>query len=174
MGKKILVIDESTLIQEYMRQKLETFGFEVVVAQTGFEGNLKVRSELPDLIIMDYFLSRVSSTELLANKMADPNASRIPVIMLANQLTRERVLEVARFKIRKFFSKPIKIDSVVMAISEILGVELKIDETPCIIDVHFNDGILFIEVARGLNAEKIDLLPYKIKEILKLYEVTVP
>jgi CheY-like chemotaxis protein len=174
MNRKILVVDESRLIREYLKARLEGFGFEVHLAQTGFEGNLKIRRELPSLIIMDYFLSRMSCTEVLKNKLADPNARDIPVIMLATKLTRDRLLELAKFKIQKFFSKPIKIDSLISAISEILDVELEIDDTPCIIDVHFNDGILFVEVARGLNAEKIDLLPYKITEILKLYQVAVP
>ena len=121
MDKKILVIDESGLIRDYLTQKLEAFGFEVIAAQNGFEGNLKARSELPDLIIMDYFLSRVSSTDLLNNKLQDPNAKDIPVIMLASQLTRERVLALARFKIHKFFSKPIKIDSLGKAIGVVLA-----------------------------------------------------
>jgi CheY-like chemotaxis protein len=41
-------------------------------------------------------------------------------------------------------------------------------------DVHVNDGILFIELAQGLNDDKLDILYYKIKELLLLYEVNIP
>jgi CheY-like chemotaxis protein len=174
MRHKILVIDESKLIRDYLNRKLAGLGFEVVTAQNGLEGGLKLRGSPPDLIIMDYLLSRVSSVQLLEQKSQEPNFRDIPVIMLATQLTRERLMELAKFRIRKFFAKPLKIDTVIKAISEILGVALEVDSTACIVDVHFNDGILFVEVARGLNREKIELLPYKIKEVLSLYDARLP
>ena len=174
MKQKILVIDESKLIRDYLGRKLADLGFEPILAQNGFEGGLKMRGSAPDLIIMDYVLSRVSAVQLLEQKAQDPNFRDIPVMLLAMQLTRERLLELARFRIRKFFAKPLKIDAVIKAISEILGVALEVDSTPCLVDVHFNDGILFVEIARGLNREKIELLPYKIKEVLGLYRVRIP
>ena len=94
--------------------------------------------------------------------------------MLVSKLNKERILAIARYNVKKFFSKPIKIDSLIRTVSELLDITLEIDNTPCIIDAHFNDGIIFIEVARGLNMEKIDLLKYKITEILKLYGITTP
>ena len=45
---------------------------------------------------------------------------------------------------------------------------------PCIIEAHFNDDILFIEIARGLNKEKIELLQYKITELMDLYQIGQP
>ena len=42
------------------------------------------------------------------------------------------------------------------------------------LDVHLNDQILFIEVSQGLNRDKIELLTYKIDEVLQLYGMTRP
>jgi CheY-like chemotaxis protein len=172
--KKILLINESSLIRDFLQVKFESLGFEVEAAINGFDGQIKLRRQDPDLVIMDYLLSRVSSTKLLLNKNNDPNTKDIPVIMLVSKLSKERILELARLKVKKFYAKPIKIDSLIKGISDLLSLELKIDNTPCIIDAHFNEGILFVELARGLNNEKIDLLKYKIAEILKLYEVAIP
>ena len=174
MSYRILLIDESKPIRDYLSRKLGHLGFEVTLASSGFEGGLKMRGSPPDLIIMDYLLSRVSSVQLLEQKMKDPHFRDTPVIMLATQLTRERLLELAKFRIRKFFAKPLKIDTLLGGISEVLGTPISIDNTPCILDVHFNDGILVVEVARGINSEKIELLPYKISEILSLYGVRFP
>jgi CheY-like chemotaxis protein len=55
-----------------------------------------------------------------------------------------------------------------------MGLGIKIDTTPCLIDAHFNDEILIIDLARGINSEKVDLLKFKIEEILKLYGVLLP
>jgi DNA-binding response OmpR family regulator len=59
--KKILLIDESPLFRDYLTKKLSEQRFEVIQAVNGLDGGLKLRSELPDLVIMDYFLSRKSS-----------------------------------------------------------------------------------------------------------------
>ena len=172
--KTVLIIDESSLIREFLSLKLKGLGLNVETALNGFDGQMKMRSADPDLIIMDYLLSRVSSMKLVQMKNDDPNLKNVPVIMLASSLSKERILELARMNVSKFYAKPIKIDGLIKGISELLAMEIKIDTTPCIIDAHYNDGILFIEVARGLNTEKIDVLNYKITEILKLYDAGIP
>ncbi len=172
--KKILVIDESKLFREFLSQKLTEFGFEVAVGVNGLDGAAKLRREMPDLVIMDYYLSRTSSIELLQRKRDDPNTASIPVIMASGKVDREKLLQVARYSVRKFFTKPVRIDALAKSISEILGVTLDLDSTPCIIEAHINDEILFVEVAQGLNKEKIELLRYKIVELMELYEVKNP
>ena len=172
--KKILVIDNSQLFLDYLTKKLEENGFTVVQAKNGLEGAVKMRNELPDLIIMDYYLSRKTSLEVLKEKMENPNISVIPVIMAASKLDKSQVMECAQYGAKKFFTKPVRIDAFLKAVSELLNVEVEIDDTPCIIEAHLNDEILFIELARGLNLEKIELLKYKIAELLELYEIKVP
>ncbi|NBC28456.1 MAG: response regulator [Spirochaetes bacterium] len=172
--KKILVIDESSLFRDFLRRKLQSYGFDVAVAVNGLDGVAKLRNEQPDLIIMDYYLSRTSAVELLKQKKADPNAENIPVIMTASKIDRSTIIEVAKYNVRKFFNKPIKIDALLRTVSEFLNVSIEFDNTPCIVEAHFNEEILFIEIAQGLNQEKIDLLPYKIRELLDLYQVKSP
>jgi DNA-binding response OmpR family regulator len=172
--KKIMVVDESPLFRDFLKQKLEEFGFEVVVAVNGLEGSSKLRRETPDLLIMDYYLSRMSATDMLMKKSEDPNTSSIPVIMASSKIDREQLVQIAKFGVKKIFTKPIRIDALVNAISELLGVSLSIDTTPCMLEAHFNDQILFVEVAQGLNTEKIELLKYKIVELMELYEVKSP
>lgn len=172
--KKILVIDESALFRDFLRRKLETFGFEAIVAVNGLDGITKLRNEAPDLVIMDYYLSRISAVELLKQKKADPNGANVPVIMTASKIDRNTIIEVAKYNVRKFFNKPVKIDALLRTVAEFLNATIEFDNTPCIIEAHFNDEILFIELAQGLNQEKIDLLPYKIRELLDLYEVRSP
>lgn len=172
--KKILVIDESHLFRRYLQGKLEEYEFEVLSGINGLDGMVKMRSEMPDLIIMDYFLSRKSSLEILKEKAGSPNTAGIPIIMASTRIDKDEILEIAKYGVKKFLNKPLKIDELFDTISEILGTKLDIDSTPCIIEAHFNDEILFIEVARGLNKEKIELLRYKIVELLELYQKQVP
>ncbi len=169
--KKILVIDESALFRDFLAKKLGEYGFEVSVAVNGLDGAVKVRQQTPDLVIMDYYLSRSSSLEVLEKIRQDPNTANVPVIMASAKVDRDKLLQVAQFQVKKFFTKPIRIDTLLKAVSEVLGVQVEMDNTPCIIEAHVNDEIVFVEVAQGLNKEKIELLRYKIKELLSLYDL---
>lgn len=172
--KKILVIDESQLFRDYLKRKLGDYGFDVTVAVSGLDGASKLRTLLPDLLITDYHLSRKSAVELLKEKHNNPNTMKIPVILASAKVDRNALVEVARYNVRKMLTKPIRVDALLRAVGETLDVEVKIDDTPCIIEAHVNEGIIFIEVAQGLNREKIDLLRYKIVELVDLYELKSP
>lgn len=172
--KKILVIDESPMFRNYLTDKLSSYGLEVVQGTNGLDASVKMRNEMPDLIIMDYYLSRKSSVELLEEKRNNRNVASIPLIMVASKIDKSKVVELAGYKVNKIISKPLKMEQLLGAISEILDVKLETDETPCIIEAHFNEDILFIEIAQGLNNEKIEQLQYKISELLELYQVRNP
>jgi CheY-like chemotaxis protein len=172
--KKILIIDEAELIRSFLVNKLGEMGFETEEAQNGLDGLMKIRSFDPDLVIMDYYLSRMSATELLQKKSSEPNIRDIPVLFASGKISRQVILELGQFGIRKFITKPIKIDSLAKAISELLDIRIELDNTPCIIDANYNEEILFIEVARGLNNEKIEMLRYRLRELMKLYHIEIP
>lgn len=172
--KKILVIDDSSLFRTFMKTQLEEYGFEVIEGINGLDGLTKMRNQLPDLIIMEYYLSRKSALDLLKAKKMNPNTMGIPVIVACNDINREKIVSVANFNVRKFLAKPIKIDILLETVSKTLGVAISVDDTPCLLDAHLNDKILFIEIAKGFNREKISLLKYKIAELLKLHKIESP
>jgi DNA-binding response OmpR family regulator len=171
---KILVIDESPLFRGYLSQKLETYGFEMVQGANGLDGWIKMRNEMPDLVIMDYYLSRKSSLELLQEKNNNRNTKDIPIIMVSSKIDKRNVVQLAEFNVKKIFSKPIRMEKFLDGVSSILNVEIAVDDTPCVIEAHFNEDILFIEIAQGLNIEKIEQLRYKIAELFELYQVNNP
>ncbi len=172
--KKVLIIGDSSLFRNYLSKKLEDYSIEVYLGLNGLDGFIKMRNEMPDLIIMDYMLSRKSSMEVLADKKSNKNTAPIPAIMIANKVDQRNVVEMASANVKKILSKPINMDVLLKTISEFIGIEIKVDETPCIMESHFNEDMLFIEIAQGLNTEKVELLKYKLIELLHLYDVTKP
>jgi DNA-binding response OmpR family regulator len=174
--KHVLIIDESPLFREYLRMKLSDNGIDVSAAINGLDGISKMRSNPPDLIIMDYNLnkSRQSSMDVLKEKKSNPNTSAIPVIITAKKIDQRNIIELVQYNVKKVFSKPIKIDTLLLTLTDLLGVKFEVDETPCIIEAHINDDIVFIEIAQGLNRDKLDLLRFKIVELIELYEIRVP
>jgi DNA-binding response OmpR family regulator len=172
--KQVLIIDESDLFREYLREKLVASGVEVDTAINGLDGVVKLRNALPDLVVIDYHLTRKSCKEVLEEKNRNPNTASIPVILTAQQIDKNRLLELVPYNIKRVFMKPIKIDGLYSTLTELLGVRFELDSTPCVIEAHVNDNIVFIEIAKGLNREKIDLLRFKIAELLDLYSIRNP
>lgn len=167
--RKILIIEQHDLLRELLREKLEKFKFEVVLSRNGFDGLIKIKNENPDLIIMDSLLDRLSSLELLKEKAENKVINQIPVIILSNKADTDIIEKFARYRIYKFFTKPLKIDTLLSAVSELFKIKLAVDMTPCIIDTHLNDDILFIEIADGLNREKVGMLKYKLIQMKEIY-----
>lgn len=172
--KHVVIIDESPLFREYLRIKLADAGLEVSVAINGLDGIAKIRTNTPDLVIIDYHLSRQSCTEVLKEKKQNPNTASIPVIVMAQRIDQKKIIELVQYNVKKVFTKPIKIDALFATLSELLQVHFDLDDTPSIMEVHVNDNILFIEIAQGLNREKLDLLRFKIMELIDLYDIRVP
>jgi DNA-binding response OmpR family regulator len=172
MAKKIvLVIDESDLFRDYLKSRLGRAGLQVETAINGLDGTSKMRLELPDLVIMDYHLTKRSCKEVLEEKARNPNTAPIPVILTAQKIDKGKLLELVQFNIRKVFMKPLKIDAMYQVLAEVTGVKLEVDETPCMVEAHVNDNIVFIELAQGINRDKVDLLRFKIRELLDLYHI---
>ncbi len=123
---------------------------------------------------MDYFLTRKSSMEVLKAMSSDPNVENIPVVMTISKLEKKQVMEIAQMGVKKILNKPVRIDALLETLTELLDVAIEMDDTPCILDAHLNDQILFVEIARGFNREKINLLRYKVAELIRLYSVQDP
>ena len=63
---RILVVDDQYLIRETARQMLEGGGYEVLTAADGLDGLHALSRSLPDLIISDLNMPRMSGFEFLA------------------------------------------------------------------------------------------------------------
>jgi CheY-like chemotaxis protein len=53
MAKKILIVEDTIDVQEMMKWLIESYGYEVITANTGQEAIELTQTEKPDLILMD-------------------------------------------------------------------------------------------------------------------------
>lgn len=172
--QSVLIIDESPSFRDYVSAKLEAFDLVVIKAVNGVDGWVKLVNHRPDLLIADYFLSQRSLVSILKAKNSDVTVSAIPVIICSSRINRDKVVELNQLGVRKVFMKPLKIDQLWQAVGEILGRRITLDESPCLLDAHVNESVVFIEVALGLNFEKINLLEFKLHELMDLHSLSLP
>ncbi len=81
MAKVVIVEDEQTLIRN-LAAKLQDDGFKVATATDGEEGLEKIRSERPDLIVLDIMLPRLDGLSICRIVRNDTSLSHVPIIML--------------------------------------------------------------------------------------------
>ena len=82
--KRILVIDDEESVREIYRREFINNGFSVSAAKDGEEGLLKAGEEVPDLILLDIMLPKMSGIDVLKSLKQNPLTKKIPTLLLTN------------------------------------------------------------------------------------------
>ena len=77
MNKRILIIDDDVSIGNLVEEVLNGAGYDTLRAYSGTEALLLLKTQRPDLILLDLMLPGLSGEELL------PQLSQFPVIVLS-------------------------------------------------------------------------------------------
>jgi len=79
---KVLIIEDELTLANNLADKLRGEGFSVLTAPDGEDGLDKVRTERPDLIVLDIMLPGLDGLSLCRIVRRDTATSHIPIIML--------------------------------------------------------------------------------------------
>ena len=172
--KKVLIADSHPLFRDFLKQKLSEDQIEVITTQENRDIYTKVITSLPNLIILDMEDDNTMEMEFLEKKMRDTNCADIPVIITGPKQERSNIAAFAKYGVIKYFEKPVQFDLFFKSIGLVVRVPLSMDTTPCILDLHRNNNIIFIELALGLNREKIALLQFKLAEMIEREKLENP
>lgn len=172
--KNVLIIDASPMLREFLTAKLSAEKVGVDSADSQRDAVARLLSVLPDLIILNVAKSLDDLYEFLDKKRDDVNAKKIPMIMTGPSIEKEEAADLIQYGVIKYFEQPVKFDIFFEAIGRVLRMPFTVDDTPCILDIHLNKDIIFIEIAKGLNHEKILMLKYKLSEIIEKNKLAMP
>lgn len=112
---KILVIDDSRVIRNMVRDMLPKGNFQVLEAKDGVEGLNTIQQEHPNLIMLDFLLPRLSGWEVFQQIQAQPSL-RAPLVLMSGR--KEEVTEKIPepFEYFEFIEKPFEQKELVDAI----------------------------------------------------------
>jgi len=79
---KILIVDDELDTLLPLKRALEMEGYNIIEAQDGLDALEKVRSEIPDLVLLDLMLPRLNGFEVCQRLKQAEATSYIPIIML--------------------------------------------------------------------------------------------
>lgn len=107
--KKILIADSDAISLDFFELMLSNLGFDVEQASDGHAVLEMLRSSggsLPDLLIIDTVLPRVSGWEILKAVKGDPRTERIPVLLLSEISDVKEIVEAFELGADDYIVKP--------------------------------------------------------------------
>ena len=87
-GTRVLVIDDSNTIRRSAEIFLRQGGYQVVLAEDGFDALAKVNDHQPHLIFCDILMPRLDGYQTCAIIKRNPRFSGVPVIMALGEIDR--------------------------------------------------------------------------------------
>lgn len=101
---RILVIDDSRIMQAGMKRALAGAGHVVTLAGDGEEGLLVARQTSPDLILLDMMLPIMSGTDVLSALKLEPSTKDIPIFVLSG-LSQKNETKLLNAGATRYFEK---------------------------------------------------------------------
>nr|WP_277873690.1 response regulator [Leptolyngbya sp. FACHB-60] len=125
-----MVIDDSRVIRMRVRDMLPQGNFEVIEAQDGVEGMDAIRSQRPNLIMLDFLLPRMSGWEVFQEIQSNPDLQNIPLVLMSGR--KEEVTEkiTEPFEYFEFIQKPFEQKELIEAIKASMVKARKPRRTP--------------------------------------------
>ena len=114
---KVCIVDDDNFVLEIYGTKLKRGGFEVVTARNGKEGFDVIKSEKPDIAIIDIMMPEVDGISLISTLRNDREMSMIPIVVLTNTDSKEVLDKIKKmnvhFYIVKALSDPQKVVNII-------------------------------------------------------------
>mgnify|MGYP006277887805 FL=1 len=154
---KILVVDDEKRMVRFIQLNLEQDGFQVVTAYNGEEALDQVRTQLPDLVLLDIMMPDIDGFQVL-KKIRE--VSTVPVIMLTAKGEEDDRVRGLELGADDYITKPFSPRELVSRIKAVLRRTKTFQEDQE--DVIEVDDRLTIDFSRRevwVEGEKVDLRP---------------
>jgi twitching motility two-component system response regulator PilG len=117
-GVKVLVIDDSNTIRRSAEIFLKQGGYQVLLAEDGFDALSKVNDHEPDLIFCDILMPRLDGYQTCAIIKRNAKFADVPVIMLSSK---DGLFDKARGRMvgsQDYLTKPFTKDQLLQAVEQ--------------------------------------------------------
>jgi twitching motility two-component system response regulator PilG len=115
---KVLVIDDSNTIRRSAELYLRQAGFDVVLAEDGFDALAKISDHQPRVIFVDIMMPRLDGYQTCALIKQNPHLKSTPVIMLSSK---DGVFDRARGRLAgsdRYLTKPFTREALIQTVQE--------------------------------------------------------
>ena len=124
---KILVVEDEPSLQKLLEYQLKRIGHEIVVVANGQQALASVKSDRPDLVLLDVMLPVMGGFQVLRQLQEDKNTSNIPVIMLSAKGQQHDIAAGIDKGVFDYITKPFNIPNLAERIEKALA---SVEQTP--------------------------------------------
>lgn len=117
---KLLIVEDNDDLRTFLKEIFASM-YEVETASDGVEGLEKVRSLLPDIVISDIMMPRMSGTELCSKIKSNFDTCHIPVILLTAKTALEHKFEGLRIGADDYIAKPFNVKLLVLRCNNLVN-----------------------------------------------------
>jgi DNA-binding response OmpR family regulator len=118
---QILIVDDDPNIQELLIVNLEAQGYKTISALNGKEVFDKIKTIMPDLIILDIMMPEIDGLEVAKMIRDSKEFQEIKILMLTAKGTeRDKMIGKDIFNANEYMTKPFDIDNLLNTIKELL------------------------------------------------------
>jgi len=121
MGKKILVVEDSSTQRKIICKMLVQSGYRILEAKDGYEALSIAELEEPDLILLDIIMPGIDGYEVMSQMKGLSGLENVPIIMLTS---RDKLIDKMRGKIsgtNEYLTKPFKSKELIEKIKKYTG-----------------------------------------------------
>lgn len=119
--KKILIVEDDTVLLQMLGNVLRQHDFIVFEAQNGIEGIAHIKTDSPDLVLLDVDMPQMGGLFML--KTIRGNGNKTPVMMLTNLNNPNSIADAAELGVTAYLIKADwEIDDIVNKVKEKLHV----------------------------------------------------
>jgi two-component system chemotaxis response regulator CheY len=121
--KRVLIIDDATLVRMYYRDALERAGFEVEEALNGLEALERMLARLPDVLVVDVNMPQMDGLTFLRElrRREFPFAS-VPAVVTSTETEPKDVTAAREAGANYYLRKPVEQDVLVECVALLSGV----------------------------------------------------
>lgn len=121
-ARRILLVEDDRFLRKAAETSLKRHGYLVVTASDGEEALRLVRTEKPELILLDLIIPKVQGFEVLRTLKADAQTASIPVIVLSNlSQDHDRDATLAAGAIAHLVKANISLENLVATVDRVLA-----------------------------------------------------
>ncbi len=118
----ILCVDSEPRVQRFYRGTLSEENLDVITASNGVEALEMVEFSDPDIIVTELNLPEMDGVEFI--KILKESNKSVPVIVVSSINEKEGKQKIENLSVKKYLSKPFRLEELKKSIKEILGEEV--------------------------------------------------
>lgn len=100
---KVLIVDDEVDYLALMRERIESWGYDVLLAESGTDALNIIKEQKPDVVILDYLMPVMDGTAVLREiRKSDKN---LPVIMFTAHADMENIKDAQELRVSAFIPK---------------------------------------------------------------------